>query len=81
MNAVAAFLRSQHQVMNYKARSCANSHRNDSCVATKNSHPRQVRSCIFPVSFQSLETISATFSVSSPTVQSHSPVPSPVHRI
>ena len=34
--------------------------------------------CILPVSFQSLKTI---ISESSPTVQSHSPVPSPVHRI
>jgi len=38
MNAVAIFLRRQHRVTNYKARSCANSHWNDSWVATKNSH-------------------------------------------
>jgi len=40
MNAVDTFLRSQHRVTNYKARSCANLHRRDSCVATRNSHPR-----------------------------------------
>jgi len=73
MNAVATFLRSQHQVTNYKPRSCANSHRNDSCVVYFLycfSHSKRLGQL-------SLSPVPQ----SSPTVQSHSPVPSPVHRI
>ena len=60
------FLRSQHRVTNYKAQSCANSHRNDSCVATILGKWKLYISCVVSVT----EMMNATFSESSVTVQS-----------